>query len=324
MSVGFGFSVGDFFAALNLVGTVIDALRESGNASSSFRSLISELYTLESSLLRVKRLDLDDSHKVQQLALRQAASQCQRTIDNFWKKTQKYQHHLQAGATNSRLKVLLLTIQMEATTMHRRERNSEHKSLTSRIQEVSCRAMGKLQSIAGGVAHSIQQGKELLEASAQIVQTNLRVFQMVHDIQLLVLRILGQIQRLQPVYMTDPFNKESPFHLEFIRSPEALLAVLKLNLKETGCGPAMIDQGDFVIEELGTQTQIDINSSWDSCFYPGQKVAMSMVFKQLEIPETACPRRGQEHNEPAGKQINWYVLPSLYTIGMRISVSSLA
>jgi hypothetical protein len=314
------------------VGTVIDALRESGNASSSFRSLIGELYTLESTLLRVKRLNLDDNLKVQQLALRQAASQCQRTIDNFWKKTQKYQHHLQAGGTNSRLtdgwakikwavckkedvetfraevrghissiEVLLLTIQMEATTMHRREQNSEHKSLTSRIQEVSCRAMGKLQSIASGVVHSIQQGKELLEASVQVIQTNLRVFQMVHDIQLLVLRIPRQIQRLQPVYMTDPFNKESPFHLEFIRSPEALLAVLKLNLKETGCGPAIIDQGDFVIEELGTQTQIDINSSWDSCIYPGQKVAMSMVFQQLEIPETACPRYRQEHKEPAGK-----------------------
>ena len=71
MSVGFGFSVGDFLAALKLVGTVIDALRESSHASSSFRSLINELYALEYVLL-----DLDDGHNFEKHALRQAASQC--------------------------------------------------------------------------------------------------------------------------------------------------------------------------------------------------------------------------------------------------------
>ena len=61
MSVGFGFSVGDFISALHLVGTVIDALRDSGGAGPEFRELIRELYTLESVLLRVKRLELDGS-----------------------------------------------------------------------------------------------------------------------------------------------------------------------------------------------------------------------------------------------------------------------
>ena len=83
MSVGFGFSVGDFLAALELVGTIIDALRESSHASTSFRSLIDELSVLETALVRVKRHDIDDSHNVNKLALQQAASQCQRNIDNF-------------------------------------------------------------------------------------------------------------------------------------------------------------------------------------------------------------------------------------------------
>ncbi len=54
--------MGDFLAALSLVGTIIDALLESSHASSSFPSLIDEVYALESALLRVKRLDLDDGH----------------------------------------------------------------------------------------------------------------------------------------------------------------------------------------------------------------------------------------------------------------------
>jgi hypothetical protein len=104
MSIGFGFSAGDFIAAINLVSTVIDALRESGDSSSEYRELIGQLYTLETGLLRVKQLDLDDSQHAEIIALRQAAAQCQRTIDDFWKTIQKYQPSLRAGGSGSRAK----------------------------------------------------------------------------------------------------------------------------------------------------------------------------------------------------------------------------
>lgn len=336
MAVGFGFSVGDFLAALRLVGTVIDAIRESSNANTSFRSLLNELYTLESVLLRVKRLDLDDCRNVDKLALQQAASQCQRTIDLFWKKMQKYQPHLQQVGTDLKIKdnwakikwavckkddlatfqaqirghtssieILLLTVHMEATTIDARRQNSQHKSLASKIQDLSYQAIGRLSAIADSVAQNARQGKMLLESSAHIVRTNLRVFQMVHDIQLFILRIPGQVQRQQPVYLIDAFNRESPFHLEFVRSAEALVAVLKLNLKETGCGPDMIDRGEFTIKELGTRNSIDITRSWESCFYPGQKVAMSMVFKQPRTVNSSCPRCGKDHGESTGKETVW-------------------
>jgi len=104
MSVGFGFSAGDFIAALNLVGTVIDALRESGRSGSDYRDLIGELYSLESALLRVKRVELDDSQHAEAVALRQAASQCQRTIDSFWAETRRYQPHLGHMGSGSKVK----------------------------------------------------------------------------------------------------------------------------------------------------------------------------------------------------------------------------
>jgi hypothetical protein len=103
MSVGFGFSVGDFIAAIELVATVIDPLRESGDASSEYREIVKQLYSLETALLRVKRLEVDPAQNVELVALL-AAAQCQRTIDNFWKKVQKYQPHLRAGGSSSRVK----------------------------------------------------------------------------------------------------------------------------------------------------------------------------------------------------------------------------
>ncbi len=104
MSVGFGFSAGDFIAALNLVGTVIDALRDSGDASLEYRELVRELYTLEQALFRVKRIELDESQVSEQIALQQAASQCHRTIDEFWAKVRKYQPHLGQDSSSPRMK----------------------------------------------------------------------------------------------------------------------------------------------------------------------------------------------------------------------------
>lgn len=92
MSVGFGFSAGDFIAALNLVTTVVTSLREADGSSAEYRSLISQLYALETALLRVKRIDLDDSQYAEAIALRQAAAQCQNTIDKFWEVPAKFKN----------------------------------------------------------------------------------------------------------------------------------------------------------------------------------------------------------------------------------------
>jgi hypothetical protein len=89
MSVGFGFSAGDFIAAIELVGTVIDALRSSGEAGAEYRELVNQLFSLETALLQVKRLEFDESQYAEVVALRQAAGQCRRTIDTFWEKVRR-------------------------------------------------------------------------------------------------------------------------------------------------------------------------------------------------------------------------------------------
>lgn len=94
MSVGFGFSAGDFIAAIEFVGTVIDALRSSGEAGAEYRELVGQLHSLETALSQVKRLEFDESQYAEVIALRQAAGQCRRTIDAFMEKIQKYQPSL--------------------------------------------------------------------------------------------------------------------------------------------------------------------------------------------------------------------------------------
>ncbi len=69
MSVGFGLSAGDFIAALELVGTVIDSLRESGLAGERYRELVNQLYSLETALLHIKRLETEEAQHAELIAL---------------------------------------------------------------------------------------------------------------------------------------------------------------------------------------------------------------------------------------------------------------
>lgn len=104
MSVGFGFSTGDFIAGIDLIGTIINALNDASTASLEYRELIRQLYSLESALIQVKKVKFDGAQHAETVGLWQAASQCHQAIDDFWKTIQKYQPHLREGGSNSRIK----------------------------------------------------------------------------------------------------------------------------------------------------------------------------------------------------------------------------
>ena len=101
MVTPFGFSVGDFVAGIELIRQLINALEDSAGSSAEYRELIKELYSLERALLEVKHLDLDASQYAQLVALRQAATQCQQTIDEFLSKLRKFQPAFRTGGAKS-------------------------------------------------------------------------------------------------------------------------------------------------------------------------------------------------------------------------------
>jgi hypothetical protein len=110
MSVGFGFSAVDFLTALDPVATVIDALRDSGQVRTEFRDLIRVLLSLKTALIQVKRLELHESPRVKHLALQQAATQCQNTIHDVWKRAHKYQPHLASALPISSLRTAWMRV----------------------------------------------------------------------------------------------------------------------------------------------------------------------------------------------------------------------
>ncbi|KXX73463.1 hypothetical protein MMYC01_210021 [Madurella mycetomatis] len=261
MSVGFGFSAGDFIAGLELVATIIDALRESGESSLRYRELIRELISLETALLEVKRLELHESQNAERIALHSAASQCQRTITDFWQTLRKYHPFL--GRTGSptlkdqwmkmkwailkeddvekfkadlrghtgSINLLLSACRIQAAAIEDAKREAEQKSLMALIQKSTGQWMSSLSQIAGNTASLIKNGKELLYMTAAVVteasselcdsQTNIQIFQAVMDLQAWLTHIPGQVQSSQPVLFLDALGRRQQFHLDFIQSADS-------------------------------------------------------------------------------------------------------
>jgi len=162
---------------------------------------------------------------------------------------------------------------------------------------IPCR-MQRMTVVLENVSSGIQQGKQLLQMTAKVIQTNVQIFQIVLNIQNIISRIPGQIERQQPVYLIDALGRHQPFHLEFIMSAEAFVSVLQSNFKHIGPGASKIKSGEFAIQDSVTKRDIDLSLPWESCFYPGQQVDMSMVFNIAEESGNDCPKC-HEHNDDA-------------------------
>jgi hypothetical protein len=122
MAVPFGFSVGDFVAAIGLVREVIGALGTASSSTTRYHGLMFELFSLERALLEVKALKFDESNHPQLDALRCAATKCHGTIDGFLQQIKKYQPSLTARGSGLKWKDALRKVQWALFTDNDLER----------------------------------------------------------------------------------------------------------------------------------------------------------------------------------------------------------
>jgi len=83
MPLGFGFGVSDFIASIGVLRGILKALSDSSGSSKEYLGLINELWSLESALIQVKAQYNKIEQQQQRLALEQAATACESTIDIF-------------------------------------------------------------------------------------------------------------------------------------------------------------------------------------------------------------------------------------------------
>ena len=112
------------------------------------------------------------------------------------------------------------------------------------------------------VSSRVEQGKKILEMTVTVMKSNVQVFHVVLNIQSMITRLPGQIERQQPVYFIDALGRHRPFFLEFILSAEALIYVLRCDLKNIGSGAQKIDRGEFEIQDTFSKRDVNLKGCW--------------------------------------------------------------
>jgi hypothetical protein len=95
--MSFGFSLGDFLAATQLITNIIGSLRSSGGSSSEFQELIRELVLLQRALTDIEHLSGPPSQLPCINAIKCAALNCHYVLDEFAEKFRKYEKSLGGG-----------------------------------------------------------------------------------------------------------------------------------------------------------------------------------------------------------------------------------
>ena len=110
MPVPFGLSIGDFITFIETTATIVNALKDSTGAAKEYQGVIRELDSLKLALVDVQNVETDDP--ALKAALGGVASNCQRTVQEFLDKIQKFGVSLRdSGNSRRRIKDGLRKIQ---------------------------------------------------------------------------------------------------------------------------------------------------------------------------------------------------------------------
>ncbi len=89
--------------------------------------------------------------------------------------------------------------------------------------------------------------------------------------------------------------------------------MLQSNFKNIGSGARRIKRGEFAIQDTVTKRDLSPSLPWESCFCPGQRVDMSMVFNVTGAFEKGCPKCYEDNDDvfSDGQDVEWFVLESI-------------
>jgi hypothetical protein len=71
-------------------------------------------------------------------------------------------------------------------------------------------------------------------------------------------------------------------------------------------GQKKVEGREYAFQEAHSNRQINLSDYWGGSFIPGRKVDMTMVYKDLTGPKSACPGCGTENNGSIDEEIKWY------------------
>jgi hypothetical protein len=162
-----------------------------------------------------------------------------------------------------------------------RERVNETHSMTNRLTDAL-----RLQWLR-------DLGSELKAFMGRIFMVNVYTYNAVLSLQSALPNHLERSMALyqEPILLEDAIGRTAPVHLQFITTWEMFDSVLELRFKNVP-GFHKVQRKEYVLEESITRRDIGRTRPFNVSFLPGQKVAMSLIFRIFtdeSSTNTTCP-----------------------------------
>lgn len=133
--MNFGFSAGDFIAAISLIREICRALSDVQGARAGFRAAVAELKTLEDVLESAKDAVIENQRRKKRVL--RAVRSCQTHLSEFLLVVRKYHPHLRKGGSGNKAKDLFMKIQWSLLrTEDLRQFRAQLQSHLSAIQTI--------------------------------------------------------------------------------------------------------------------------------------------------------------------------------------------
>jgi hypothetical protein len=118
-------------------------------------------------------------------------------------------------------------------TLEHRKATDEAQSLVKRNHVLLSTQADLILTISRNVAtcSTRRQTEELQSIMLKVLETNMKIYEMVLDMQKFQFQLPPQVVRQQPVYFEDAHGRVAPFHIEFINSFDAFQAVMEVRFR---------------------------------------------------------------------------------------------
>ena len=203
----------------------------------------------------------------------------------------------------------------------------EHRKVTNEAQSLAKQNHNLLSTqadlifmISQNIAScsTYQQAENLQLVILKVLDTNMKIYKIVSDIQTLQFQLPPQVDHQQPVYFEDAHGRIAPFYTEFISSFDAFQAVMEVRFYHVP-GLKKVHNIEYTIQDSSSKRKLDLTASWDFIFLPGRTMTMSMVFRRPYVSLSSCPGCQTENEivgSNIGSEIQWYGTLSASSLGI--------
>ncbi|KAI9692927.1 MAG: hypothetical protein M1822_004922 [Bathelium mastoideum] len=278
MPVPFGISIGDFIAFIETTIKIVNALQDSKGARKDYEDIARELKSLKHALAGVQDVNTDDPQT--KAALESVAGNCWRTIQDFLKKTKKYDSSLGSTNSSNRWKDGLRKIQWalyskEDVQKFRWQLYSHTASLILLLEQVNRATAAAAQRNQSDALIRIEakidtQRKQSAAIQAMVISTVLRCWK---EFQLVTALILSHNFRMfnlvangsslprqpsfeQPVKFQDAHGRVLPIQVAWIDTWNHFETMLKWKFS-TVPGLGKIERGEYILSDSFGKRDLD-------------------------------------------------------------------